>query len=136
MLSILMPVYNEIATVEQAIEEVLGTELPTEIELIVVDDGSTDGSAELLRSREWPAAVRVFHHDRNAGKGAAVADRARARAEASSRRSSTPTSSTTRPISASCSRPCSTAARTRCSAFARSTVTRATRSSTCSGTRA
>ena len=72
MLSILMPVYNELQTVEQAIEEVLGTELPTEIELIVVDDGSTDGSAELLRSREWPAAVRVFHHDRNAGKGAAV----------------------------------------------------------------
>jgi glycosyltransferase involved in cell wall biosynthesis len=72
MLSILMPVYNELETVERAIHEVLNTELPTDIELIVVDDGSTDGSGELLRSREWPAAVTVLHHERNAGKGAAV----------------------------------------------------------------
>jgi glycosyltransferase involved in cell wall biosynthesis len=72
LLSILMPVYNEIATVEEAIAEVLATELPTEIELIVVDDGSTDGTTELLRERHWPEAVTVVHHDRNAGKGAAV----------------------------------------------------------------
>src|SRR5438876_8071730 len=72
MLSILMPVYNEINTVERAIQEVLATELPTDIELIVVDDGSTDGTRELLRSREWPQAVTVLHHEQNAGKGAAV----------------------------------------------------------------
>ena len=72
MLSILMPVYNELGTVEQAINEVLATELPTEIELIVVDDGSTDGTRELLGSKEWPSAVTVLHHERNAGKGAAV----------------------------------------------------------------
>ena len=65
MLSILMPVYNELQTVEQAIEEVLGTELPTEIELIVVDDGSTDRSAVALRSREWPAPVKLLQPGRH-----------------------------------------------------------------------
>jgi glycosyltransferase involved in cell wall biosynthesis len=50
MLSILMPVYNERERVERAISNVLATELPTDFELIVVDDGSTDGSGEILRS--------------------------------------------------------------------------------------
>jgi dolichol-phosphate hexosyltransferase len=72
MLSILMPVYNELGTVERAIKEVLGTELQTDVELIVVDDGSTDGTRELLRSHDWPSAVTVLHHEQNAGKGAAV----------------------------------------------------------------
>ncbi|MBV9049722.1 MAG: glycosyltransferase, partial [Solirubrobacterales bacterium] len=49
MLSILMPVYNERERVEQAISEVLATDLPTEFELVVVDDGSTDGTREILR---------------------------------------------------------------------------------------
>ena len=49
MLSIMMPVYNERERVERAIAEVLDTPLPTEFELIVVDDGSTDGTREILR---------------------------------------------------------------------------------------
>jgi dolichol-phosphate hexosyltransferase len=72
MLSILMPVYNELGTVEQAISELLATDMPTSVELIVVDDGSTDGTRELLRSRAWPKGVTVLHHAKNAGKGAAV----------------------------------------------------------------
>jgi dolichol-phosphate hexosyltransferase len=71
-LSVLMPVYNERERVEQAIAEVLATELPTEIELIVVDDGSTDGTREILRNGDWDGRVRYFEHDRNQGKGAAV----------------------------------------------------------------
>ncbi len=71
-LSILMPVYNEAGTVERAIEEVLDADLPVEFELVVVDDGSTDGTREILRRREWPDRVRVFEHDANRGKGAAV----------------------------------------------------------------
>jgi glycosyltransferase involved in cell wall biosynthesis len=71
-LSVVMPVYNEAATVETAIEQVLATAFPVrDWELIVVDDGSSDGSAETLRSRSWPR-VRIVHHDVNMGKGAAV----------------------------------------------------------------
>ena len=72
MLSILMPVYNERATVERAIEEVLEADLPIPFELIVVDDGSTDGTSEILRGRDWDSRVTLLSHDRNAGKGAAV----------------------------------------------------------------
>jgi glycosyltransferase involved in cell wall biosynthesis len=72
MLSILMPVYNERERVEQAISEVLATELPDEFELIVVDDGSTDGTREILRGRDWDGRVRLFEHAVNQGKGAAV----------------------------------------------------------------
>jgi len=72
MLSILMPVYNEAATVQRAIAEVLEAELPLDFELIVVDDGSTDGTSEILRRGEWPGRVKHFAHDANLGKGAAV----------------------------------------------------------------
>lgn len=67
-----MPVYNEVATVKRAIDEVLAADIGTEIELIVVDDGSTDGTRELLDRTDWPGSVRVLKHDRNQGKGAAV----------------------------------------------------------------
>jgi len=72
MLSILMPVYNERERVERAISEVLATDLPDEFELIVVDDGSTDGTLEILRSREWGDRVRLLEHGQNQGKGAAI----------------------------------------------------------------
>jgi glycosyltransferase involved in cell wall biosynthesis len=72
LLSILMPVYNERERVEQAIAEVLATELPTGFELIVVDDGSTDGTREILRNGEWDERVRLIEHEHNQGKGAAI----------------------------------------------------------------
>jgi glycosyltransferase involved in cell wall biosynthesis len=72
MLSILMPVYNERERVERAIAEVLDTQLPTEFELIVVDDGSTDGTRDILRGRDPDDRVRLFEHPENRGKGAAV----------------------------------------------------------------
>jgi dolichol-phosphate hexosyltransferase len=72
MLSILMPVYNERERVERAITEVLDTELPDEFELIVVDDGSTDGTREILRGRDWSPRVRLLQHAHNQGKGAAI----------------------------------------------------------------
>ncbi len=72
-LTILMPVFNERATVEAAIADALGASLPVdERELVIVDDGSTDGTRELLTGREWGDGVRVLLHDRNLGKGAAV----------------------------------------------------------------
>ena len=72
MLSILMPVFNERERVEQAITEVLATNLPTDFELIVVDDGSTDGTREILRGRDWDGRVRLLEHPENRGKGAAI----------------------------------------------------------------
>jgi glycosyltransferase involved in cell wall biosynthesis len=72
MLSILMPVYNERERVEQAIAEVLSTQLPTEFELIIVDDGSTDGTREILRNGTWDERVRLLEHEHNQGKGAAI----------------------------------------------------------------
>jgi glycosyltransferase involved in cell wall biosynthesis len=72
MLSILMPVYNERERVEQAIAEVLDTELPTAFELIIIDDGSTDGTREILRNRAPDERVRLIEHEHNQGKGAAI----------------------------------------------------------------
>jgi len=72
-LSILMPVFNERATVEAAITDALTAELPvTGREVIVVDDGSTDGTSELLSAHAWPENVRIVLHSQNQGKGAAV----------------------------------------------------------------
>jgi glycosyltransferase involved in cell wall biosynthesis len=72
-LSILMPVYDERATVEAAIEDALTADLPVAArQLVIVDDGSTDGTRELLGSRTWPDNVKVVFHERNLGKGAAV----------------------------------------------------------------
>ena len=71
--SILMPVYNELATVERAIDDALTAELPVESrQLVLVDDGSKDGTRELLQGRELPANVTFVLHDRNRGKGAAL----------------------------------------------------------------
>ena len=72
-LSILMPVYNERSTVERAIEDALTAELPVDRrELVVVDDGSDDGTRELLADGAWPDSVKVVFHGRNLGKGAAI----------------------------------------------------------------
>jgi glycosyltransferase involved in cell wall biosynthesis len=72
MLSILMPVYNERERVERAIAEVLSTELPSDFELVVIDDGSTDGTSEILAGGSWDGRVRLFKHPFNQGKGAAI----------------------------------------------------------------
>jgi glycosyltransferase involved in cell wall biosynthesis len=72
-LSVLMPAFNERDTVESAITAVLEADLGADgIELLVVDDGSTDATREILERRAWPENVRILFHDRNLGKGAAV----------------------------------------------------------------
>jgi glycosyltransferase involved in cell wall biosynthesis len=70
-LSIVMPAYNEERTIVQAVEEVLRTTYPCEFELIVVDDGSTDGTEELLAGLRHDRLV-VHRHANNRGKGAAL----------------------------------------------------------------
>jgi glycosyltransferase involved in cell wall biosynthesis len=70
-LSILMPVYNEEARLPEALKQALGVDYPCDIELIIVDDGSRDGTAEIL-SRADDTRLRVIRHERNSGKGAAI----------------------------------------------------------------
>jgi glycosyltransferase involved in cell wall biosynthesis len=70
-LSVIMPVYNERSTLRQVVDRVLA--VPLDIELICVDDGSSDGSREILQqlAAERPQ-VRVFYQPKNMGKGAAL----------------------------------------------------------------
>jgi glycosyltransferase involved in cell wall biosynthesis len=70
-LSILMPVYNEEDHIADALKQALAVDYPCEIELVVVDDGSRDGTAEVLGRIDDPR-VRVISHPRNVGKGAAI----------------------------------------------------------------
>jgi len=65
-----MPVYNERETILTIIEKVLRLDFVKEV--IVVDDGSTDGTGELLREAAFDSRVRVFSHGKNRGKGAAL----------------------------------------------------------------
>jgi glycosyltransferase involved in cell wall biosynthesis len=70
LLSVVIPVYNEIATLEKVVARVAAVAIPKEI--ILVDDGSRDGSRELLDRLAAPPNIRVFKHERNQGKGAAL----------------------------------------------------------------
>lgn len=72
LLTIVMPVYNERATLRLAVERLLKTDLPLPVELIVVDDGSTDGSLETVAELADPGRVRLIKHRRNRGKGGAI----------------------------------------------------------------
>jgi glycosyltransferase involved in cell wall biosynthesis len=70
-LSILMPAYNEENTITRAVAEILSIDYPCEIELVIVDDGSTDGTAVLL-SMFHDDRIIIHRHPANKGKGAAL----------------------------------------------------------------
>ena len=76
LLSVLVPLFNEEEFVGHALERVLQAKLPAgvELEIIVVDDGSTDGSAAIVEDMvlENPGVMRLLRHPRNRGKGAAI----------------------------------------------------------------
>jgi glycosyltransferase involved in cell wall biosynthesis len=76
-LSILMPVYNEYATLAAAVKEVLEVNFPCTFELLIVDDGSTDGTRDLYPSLTDDPRVVVKLHEKNQGKGGAIKTAAR-----------------------------------------------------------
>jgi glycosyltransferase involved in cell wall biosynthesis len=71
LLSVIVPVFNERSTVAEVIRRIRAVRLPVDVEVIVVDDGSTDGSDKVLAAL-GDSTVRVVHHPRNKGKGAAI----------------------------------------------------------------
>ena len=68
--TIIIPVYNEVNTIEEILRRVEVENIATEI--LIVDDGSTDGTREKLDSLTEDAHLRIFFHEHNQGKGAAV----------------------------------------------------------------
>ena len=73
-LSIIIPVYNELKTLNEILDQVRAVELRLEKEIILVDDFSSDGTRDILKQIEdlSDPLVRVFYHSVNRGKGAAL----------------------------------------------------------------
>lgn len=69
-LSVVIPVYNEVDNIAEIIKRVQAQKLANEI--IIVDDGSSDGTRDVLKELDGKKEVRVILHERNQGKGAAV----------------------------------------------------------------
>ncbi len=70
-LSVVVPVFNERSTVAEVLRRMRAVKLPVSMDIIVVDDGSTDGTDKILETLH-DSTVRVVHHGANRGKGAAV----------------------------------------------------------------
>ncbi len=67
--SVIMPVYNELKTIDEIVQRVLA--VPVDLELLIVNDASTDGTGEALAAMRDPR-IRLLTHERNRGKGAAI----------------------------------------------------------------
>lgn len=76
LLSVLIPLYNEEDSIEECLRRVLNAPLPhgTDLEIVVVDDGSTDGSLQAAArlQAQYPQTICLLHHKGNQGKGAAI----------------------------------------------------------------
>ncbi|MCQ2520976.1 MAG: glycosyltransferase family 2 protein [Lachnospiraceae bacterium] len=70
-LTVVIPCYNEIHNIEKIVNRVLATPIPN-MEIIVVDDKSTDGTTELIDEKIAPMVSKVIHHEKNQGKGGAL----------------------------------------------------------------
>ena len=69
-LSVIMPAYNEKNTIREIVRQVLALEIVKE--LLIVDDGSTDGTREVLEELKGDPRIKIFLHQKNSGKGAAL----------------------------------------------------------------
>lgn len=71
-ISVVMPCFNEIRTIESIVQKVMAVELPCDRELIIVDDCSTDGTRDYLRTLNGHNEIKTVFHEVNQGKGAAL----------------------------------------------------------------
>jgi len=72
LISIVVPVYNEARTVADVIQRLIAIDLPAPREILVVNDGSTDGTREVLDQIVERPELRIIHAERNGGKGSAI----------------------------------------------------------------
>jgi glycosyltransferase involved in cell wall biosynthesis len=72
LISIVVPVYNEARTVASVIERLFAIDLPAPREILVVNDGSTDGTREVLDQITQRPELRIIHAEKNGGKGSAI----------------------------------------------------------------
>jgi glycosyltransferase involved in cell wall biosynthesis len=72
-ISILIPCYNEKNTIAALVDRVINAPIPYEKEIVIVDDGSTDGTREYLSEKIAPLVSKIVYHEVNQGKGAALA---------------------------------------------------------------
>jgi glycosyltransferase involved in cell wall biosynthesis len=72
LISIVVPVYNESRTVADVIQRLIAIDLPAPREILVVNDGSTDGTREVLDRLVERPELRIIHAERNGGKGSAI----------------------------------------------------------------
>ena len=72
LISIVVPVYNEARTVAEVIERLIAIDLPAPREILVVNDGSTDGTREVLDQVAQRPELRIIHAEKNGGKGSAI----------------------------------------------------------------
>ena len=72
LLTIVVPVFNEAATIRTSMERLVKVQLPLPVDIVVVDDGSSDGSMSEIQHLVESRQIRVVRHDKNRGKGAAL----------------------------------------------------------------
>jgi glycosyltransferase involved in cell wall biosynthesis len=72
LISIVVPVYNEARTVAAVIQRLIAIDLPAPREILVVNDGSTDGTREVLDQITQRPELRIIHAEQNGGKGSAI----------------------------------------------------------------
>lgn len=72
LLTVIVPFHNEAATLRESVDRILKSDLPIEVQVIAVDDGSTDGSAAVIEDLRASGRIHLYTHSTRSGKGAAI----------------------------------------------------------------